>query len=486
MRGILIDVWYRPSRDARPGVYMLWVRTDSGVVCLEDRNFRPSFSAIPEKNAALVEQAIAQHENVSRAETTMRYPSLYADEQVPVIRVFMVDERKSGETMREIRQRAPAPVRFAESKIRENLQWHYLRNIAPHTIVNVEECNGILRHIESAGPCDPSDMHVLAIDPIFSSRDPRKCRLLSIALFDGAGERTLNGTEAEILRDFQSYLDASDPDVLALFDADSEKLPLLGLRAGPMKLRLGRMPLPTKLYESRINAGRISHWQSPQVRAPGRIIIDMWKDARTDADLKRTDMSLDSIYRQEIGDLDRCSGAAMVYRVAQERLPMFASWCERCMMPLDSVTREKHGFMNASMVNAARIRTTVIPEEAEYPEGFKTSLVQSIKENGGLVITPEAGLHEDVAILDFTSLISPHLRQAQHQPRDDQLQARGVPPSRRARAVPRLSHLQKAQGSLSGSFRKGAGRARPHKETNEIARSVRRELPQAGGHQQIP
>lgn len=106
---------------------------------------------------------------------------------------------------------------------------------------------------------------------------------------------------------------------------------------------------------------------------------DLWKDVRTDADLKRTDMSLDSIYRQEIGDFGRRSGAAMVYRVAQERLPMFASWCERCMMPLDSVTREKHGFMNASMVNAARIRTTVIPEEAEYPEGFKTSLVEAIK-----------------------------------------------------------------------------------------------------------
>lgn len=77
-------------------------------------------------------------------------------------------------------------------------------------------------------------MHVLAVDTAFSSNDPRKCRLLSMALFDADGERTLQGTETEILRTFQSYLDASDPDVLALFDADSEKLPLLGLRAGPI------------------------------------------------------------------------------------------------------------------------------------------------------------------------------------------------------------------------------------------------------------
>ena len=203
-----------------------------GVVCLEDRDFRPSFSVIPEKNAALVEQAVAQHENVSGVETVLRFPSMYADDEVPVIRAFMLDERKSKETMQEIRQRTPAPVKFAESKIRADLQWHYLRNIAPHTLVKIEAYNGILRHIDCAGPCDPPGMHVLAVDPVFSSNDPRKCRLLSMALFDGDGERTLKGTEEQILRAFQSYLDASDPDVLALFDADSEKLPLLGLRAG--------------------------------------------------------------------------------------------------------------------------------------------------------------------------------------------------------------------------------------------------------------
>ena len=83
---------------------------------------------------------------------------------------------------------------------------------------------------------------------------------------------------------------------------------------------------------------------------------------------------------------------------------MFISWSERCMMPVDSVCREKHGFMNASMVNYAMIGSAVIPEDAEFPEGFKTPIVEKLKENGGLVITPEAGLHEDVAIVDFSSL----------------------------------------------------------------------------------
>ncbi len=237
--GILIDLWHRSSRDGEPGAYVLWVRTGSGVVCLEDRDFRPSFSVIPEKNAILVEHAVAQHWNVSRTMTEMRHPSIYADERVPVIRAYMLDERKVEETMREIGQHIPAPVRFAESKLRAELQWHYLRNIAPHTLVEIEECNGVLQRIGYAGPCEPMDMHLLAIDPVFSSNDPRKCRLLSVALFDGTGERVLRGTEEQILRAFQSFLDASDPDVLALFDADSEKLPLLGLRAGELPYHCG-------------------------------------------------------------------------------------------------------------------------------------------------------------------------------------------------------------------------------------------------------
>lgn len=35
--------------------------------------------------------------------------------------------------------------------------------------------------------------------------------------------------------------------------------------------------------------------------------------------------------------------------------------------------------MNASMVNTHLIRTTVIPEVAEFPEGFKTPLVEKVK-----------------------------------------------------------------------------------------------------------
>ena len=81
VRGILVDVWYRPSRDGLPGAYLLG-RSEDGVVCLEDREFRPSFAMIPERNAALVERAAAQHENVYRVETGLRYASIYAAEQV--------------------------------------------------------------------------------------------------------------------------------------------------------------------------------------------------------------------------------------------------------------------------------------------------------------------------------------------------------------------------------------------------------------------
>lgn len=403
--GILVDLWHRASKDGAPGAYMLWLRTGEDILCLEDREFRPSFSIIPERNVALVEHAVAQHENVTRVETAMRYPSIYSDEKVPVIRAFMQDERRVQETMREIKLRAPASVSFAEAKIRIDLQWHYLRNIAPGSKVTVEHDGGVLKSITRMGPGNTDDLRMMAVHPVFSGTR-RAPWLKCIAIRSDTTEWSMSGREEEMLKELQAIIDKEDPDVLALFDADNEKFPLLGKRAAAhgMKLRLGRVPWPTALYEDKMpTGGKVSHWQAPQVRAPGRITMDLWKDARTDADLKRTDLSLGGVYGAEFEERGK-SEVAMVYRLARERLPMFTSWCDRCMMPLDSVCREKHGFMNASVVNYTMIGTTVVPEQAEYPEGFKTSLIETLKENGGLVVTPEAGLHEDVGIVDFSSL----------------------------------------------------------------------------------
>ena len=405
--GVLIDLWHRASKDGIPGTYFLWVRTSDGVLCLEDRDFRPSFSVIPLKNAALVEQCVSQHDNVYRTEVLYRHPSIYADENVPVIRAFLLDERLVDMTMQEIQIRSPSSVSFAEGKIRPDLQWHYLRNVPPHSLVNIEVRDSIVESISRVGQSDPKRMKTLAISPEFSSDKPKTCRLRSISLYGDGVNRVLSGNEFEILNEFQSSLDELDPDVLALFDADNTALPLLGLRAraNSVMLRLGRVSWATALHGERLLKNEnMSHWRAAQVRAPGRIVFDLWRDARTDADLKKTDLSLNSIFNLEFGDEHLDGDAPMIYQLVRERLPMFTSWCERCAMPLDTVCREKHGFMNASMVNYALIQSTVVPDVAEYPEGFKTPLVEIVKENGGLVITPEAGIHENVAIVDFSSL----------------------------------------------------------------------------------
>ena len=140
---------------------------------------------------------MAQHENVCRVETKHRYASIYAAEEVPVIRAFMLDERKAEGTIKEIRQRSPSNVSFAESNIRPDLQWHYLREIPPHSMVSVEARDGVVKSISATGPCDTSKIKVLAIHAVFSSSDPVKCRLRSIALFDGSRMRTIAGSERD-------------------------------------------------------------------------------------------------------------------------------------------------------------------------------------------------------------------------------------------------------------------------------------------------
>ncbi len=400
--GILIDLWHRPSTDGLSGIYLLWVRTADGVIQIEDRDFRPSFSAIPSSQLRLVQQAIEQHDNVTRTETACRFPSLFASAKVPVIRAFMLDERRVEETMKEIRAHVPADLKFAEWKLLPELQWYYLRRIPPHSRVSVDVENGILRSIEYIGPADAGSLRLMALHPGFAAKVPSICRLQSITLRYGDAEYAISGSEPDILAEMQRRIDEYDPDAIAIFDADWEALPLIALRAreNKIRLRLGRLHEPTRLS---VPQGAVRHWQAKQVRAPGRILMDLWKDARTDADLKRTGLDLDDVFDAEFHS-KKTGPASMVYDLARERLPMLMSWCQRCLMPLDSVCREKHGFMNASSVNSFLIQSTVIPDEQEYPEGFKTPLVEQLKENGGLVITPEAGLHENVAIVDFSSL----------------------------------------------------------------------------------
>ncbi len=298
--GILVDVWYRPSTDILHGAYLLWVRGPEGVVCVEDAEFHPSFAIVPSGNAGLVEHAVAQHPNVCRAETDARYPSIYAAEKAPVVRAFLRDERRAEETMRDIAARVPAGVRFAERKILPELQWHFIRRIPPHSRVTVDCRDGLLRDIAGGGPGDDRDFRLMSFYPSFTSTIPAECRLAALAFCAGDEERTLSGSEGEILRQLQDAIDAFDPDVLAAFDADWETLPLLGLRARAcgVRLRLGRVPEPTTLYLPR---GTIRHWQAKQVRTPGRVFLDLWKDARTDADLKRTGLKLGDVFRAEFG-----------------------------------------------------------------------------------------------------------------------------------------------------------------------------------------
>ena len=401
--GTLIDVWHRASTDILPGAYLLWIRGPEGVTCVEDAEFRPSFSIIPSGNAAMVEHAVVQHENISRAEISLRYPSIYASEKVPVIRAFLIDERRAEVTMREIAARAPAEMRFAERKLQPELQWHFIRRIPPHSRVTAECKDGMLTGIAYEGPGDAGDFRLMSVHPSFTSAVPAECRLESISLCSGNEQRTFSGAEGDMLCALQEAIDTADPDVIAVFDADWETLPLLGLRArdNGVRLRLGRLPEPTEAVpaprhdpalagEAGADAGACYHGPVER-RTDGR---------RPEADRPHAGLGL----RRGVQQGAEATPAAMVHRLARERLPMLLSWCQRCLMPLDSVCREKHGFMNASAVNSFLIESTVIPDEQEFPEGFKTPVVEQLKENGGLVITPEAGLHENVAIVDFSSL----------------------------------------------------------------------------------
>ncbi|WP_435362344.1 type B DNA-directed DNA polymerase [Haloarchaeobius sp. DFWS5] len=185
----------------------------------------------------------------------------------------------------------------------------------------------------------------------------------------------VTGDRAEVLESVQERLDTLDPDVLLV--NTSEVLPALADQADAVGLddfRLGR--LPDKRYQqlagrsTYTSYGRVGH--SPaRYNVPGRAIVDtsntfMWNQTNLD------------------GCLDLVS---------------------RSHKPLQELARSSIGsILTAIQIREARRRGVLVPWYSWRHEFPKTMRQLHEADRGGFTFAPDAGFHEDVHELDFSSL----------------------------------------------------------------------------------
>ena len=285
-------------------------------------------------------------------------------------------------------------------------------------------------------------LRVVSID---IETDPQARRLLSIALHGagasevlmvgpGAGEATGHANERELLAAFEQRVRELDPDVLTgwnVVDFDFSVLSRIAWRLG-VRLALGRGP-----DALRIRSGGTARAMR-QVVVPGRVVLDGIQLARG-AFMRMEDYALDAVARSVLGegkriDSRRLSGRARaeeVLRLYQEDPVRFADYnrtdarlaleilerlklvelaAERSLltgMPLDRVSSSIAAFDFRYLTELGR-RGVVAPSVGAAGGGEPQS--------GGHVMEPVAGLHLNVAVLDFRSLYPTVIRTFQIDP----------------------------------------------------------------------
>jgi DNA polymerase elongation subunit (family B) len=206
-------------------------------------------------------------------------------------------------------------------------------------------------------------------DRIPSFQDP----LLFVRLRDREDSFEIDGTEEEIIGEFEEAVRGKDPDILYSYGGDGFVFPYLLFRSEQcgIPLELGREKGTfRKEGKSYFSYGRIV-FKPSQYLLKGRMHIDT-----------------KSSFHYKEGGL-----AGLIELARMSRIPM------------QRLSRLSPGSAISSMqLYEAHRRGVLIPWRKQTPENFKTALQLIKADRGGHILEPEVGIHEDVSEVDFTSL----------------------------------------------------------------------------------
>jgi DNA polymerase elongation subunit (family B) len=325
----------------------LWFKTvDGDVICLRDR-YHPVFTAEPAKGytAENVQYLFEEHPEVHSASIVKRHPSLHRDELKKVVEV----KAFSASELREVlsyAERLPEVHEVYDTGLIP-VQWYLIhRGVAPSNLCRVEENKGRLTGITVIDDDDqvkPPPFETL----IFQVPDTPVIEEVNI--YDGEQNpvTTFKGEEAEVLRGFQQFLGERDPDIIITSSPVASARKVIQRAAcNGLDFRFGR---GGELYHGRVLLGNYAY----------------------------RDMGI----------------AGLVERARFTFAPMGVAADWAAGKTIDS----------RQCYEAARQGILVPRMKGGF--GFSSSAWDLVKrDRGGMVFSPQVGLHENVACIDFESM----------------------------------------------------------------------------------
>ncbi len=354
--GWLFDVYVSGSQA------VLWVkREDGGMLRLTDP-YVPFFhvkAADAEAERRLLYR-LPECEGVRRASLELKKTSLETGEESRVVRVE-TDGPRSFRALVDAMEASRFVTRAYGVDFRHSQRYLLTAlKVEPTSKVVVEHENGRLvsmRKVDDSQELAPPPFTMLRFRVGYESNDGRR-RITRIETTHKGEERTFEGAEPQIIASFVEYVNRADPDIVFCPKCDELTFPLLQERArsNGIGLRLGRSP------------------DGEQVKAQGSFGG-----------------------RAVLGDVfygytsDDWGIAGLVERSRFAFLPIGLATRWKSNRSIDS--RNSFELME---------RGYVIPRE-NYFESARSLMELVRNDRGGITITPELGIHENVAALDFDS-----------------------------------------------------------------------------------
>ncbi len=415
-------------------VVLLWAHNDKGEpIVVFDNTFRPYFYVMVEPGweGSVKEKLLALSETKS-----------------PIISIELVDKRFFGrpvkvlkvttvipEYVREYREKArevPGVKDVLEADVRFALRYMIDKGVKPFRWykARVREISKpgyrvsrqymIEEGPEEIEPTPPlTRLKSLGFDiEVFnSSGSPRASRdpVIIIGVIDGGVRQfwTKNANDKSIIQEFVEYIQSQDPDIIYGYNSNRFDWPYLQSRArvNKIKLDVGRRAdsEPTTSVHGHISiAGRLNidiydfAEEIPEIKMKtleevadyfgimkksDRIILD-WMDIPKLWSGDESDRRLVLQYNRD--DLEATRG------LAQKFIPFGIQLSSLTGIPLDQVMAASVGFrLEFYLMRQAFKYNELVPNRVERKaESYK----------GAIVLKPKPGVHENVVVLDFTSM----------------------------------------------------------------------------------
>ncbi len=431
----LLDITYEVVLK-EPHIIIWGITRDGKRILLRDKRFRPYFYAILRENADI--------EKVVRAIKALSKP------RSPIIKVESVQKKFFGkpvkalkittvlpESVREYREAVrkiedvedvvEADIRFSMRYLIDHdlhpCGWHIaeVEKVSRNPKYRVDEEYVVVGGIKYTGAAEPPrDIRIVAFDievynPHGTPR-PTKDPVIIISVMNDKGSveqfTAEDKDDRRVINGFITYMKQYDPDIVTGYNSNRFDWPYLLDRSKHLGIKLdvtrraGSEPT-TSAYGHISVAGRLNvdlydfAEEIPEVKVKtlenvAEYLGVMRKDERvmiewTEMPRYWDDEKLRPIFLRYARD-----DVVATYGLAEKFLPFASQLSNITGLPMDQVGAASVGFrLEWYLMRAAYKDDELVPNRVERPyESYK----------GAVVLKPKKGLHENIAVLDFSSM----------------------------------------------------------------------------------